>query len=304
MHLKTTFRIAVAVAPLLACSPLLAQNAPLWRFSPGKELRYQVTQTTAMNVDAGEAGDFVTDTSQTLDVTWRIDDVDDEGVATGVQRIDRIQLNITMPSGLELAFDSQTEEAASGLAAMLTPLFESLLENEVTIKVSPTGEVIECEMPGPMVERLARVPATRSMSYLVTGAGVRQVTEQIALPLPRDNESARRDLLVENRVLGTLRGDLAWAPADSDVAEIALFTPTALLAIEPAPAVDIEDSTQPQPIESPEITEQTVEGSAEFDIAAGRLKVSTLRFKFQIKGQLMGSDVVSDGKQTIEVTAK
>jgi hypothetical protein len=293
---------AFAVVTLFACTPLRAQDVPRWKFSPGDELRYEVTQATAMGVDAGEAGDFSTDATQTLDVVWQIDEVDDAGIASGAQKIERIRLSVSMPSGLELTYDSQSGEAASGIAAMLTPMFETLLEGEVPIKVAPDGEVLECEVPGPMAERLARVPATRAMSYLVTAAGVRQVAEQIALPLPEDGEPARRELVVQNRVLGTLQADLAWTQAEGDTSDIARFTPGGTLSIEPAKPVDIEESSDPQPLESPTITTQAIEGAAEFDTSVGRLKSSKLALDFTITGQLMGNTVVSNVKQTVEVT--
>lgn len=304
MHSRPTLCTSLAVAALLACSPLLAQEAQRWKFSPGDQLRYEVSQATNTRVNAGEAGDFATDAMQILEVVWQIDEVDEAGVATGRQKIERIQLNITMPSGLALAYDSQVDESASGIAAMLTPLFEAILENEVPMRISPTGEVLECEMPGPMAERLARVPATRAMSYLVTAAGVRQVAEQIALPLADGDGQAVRKLVVENRVLGTLQGEVVWSPAESDEAGVARYTPAMKFAIEPAPSVDPDDSTQPQPLVAPSMIAESCEGAAEFDENAGRLTTSRLAIEFQLTGQLMGSDMVSNMKQTIEVTAK
>ena len=289
---------------LALCASLHAQDTARWVFTPGDEMRYEVSQATNVKVEAGEAGSFATNAKQTVVVVWRIDTVDNDGVASGAQKIESISVHITMPSGLDLSYDSETGEAASGIAAMLAPMFESLLENEVPVKISSSGEVLECEMPGPMVERLARVPATRAMSYLVTAAGVRQVAEQIALPLPTDDKPQPRELVVENRVLGTLSGKLVWSPSGSPVDRIAKFTPSVTLSLEPAPLVAEDDPTSPQPIKSPRLVDQTGTGTAEFDIAAGRLRNSKWTLDFAIKGELMGNSVTSDVQQTVEVTER
>ncbi len=297
-------RNVLATTLLLACSSLAAQEPIEWKFTAGETLDYEVAQRTSVDVDAGAAGSFSIEAVQVLDVVWKIEAVDDAGVASGVQQIERIKLNVTMPTGLELTYDSGEDEGAMGLSAMLAPMFDTLLENAVPIKVAPTGEVLECELPEAMAERLARVPATRAMSDLIVGSSVRQVAEQIALPVATGDEPSPRQVVIENRVLGTLRGELVWKPADSEESSIAKFVPQLKLTVEPVAPTDDDEPLQPRPLKSPKIAEQSVNGSAEFDTAAGRLKSSNWSLDLELIGQLMGNDVTSNMTQTVDVTSR
>lgn len=285
-------------------STAFGQEAPRWRFTAGGELRYEVVQQTTFNVDAQQAGTFASNASQTTDVLWRIDSVDEAGTMTATQVIERIRVSITQAEGLELVYDSDEDDAPAGLSAMLMPMFDLLLDNEVTVVVTSRGEVKEVKLPEEMEGRLASIPATRPMSRLITGAGLQRVAQQIALLLPAEGEdSASRKMVIDNRVLGNLQGELTWKTAGTE-GDVHKFEPTIQLSVQPGEQVEEDPYLPVKPLDDPKVTEQSVTGAAEFDAAVGKLTKSKLELQLTLTGKLLNSEVQSKVKQTVEVTAK
>lgn len=304
MQLSTLRNIVLALLAVGPSALLWAQDSAQWKFAVGDELRWEVVQATTMEVTAGDAGAFESQAKQTLDVVWRVEQVDDSGTMTGIQQIERIRVDIRQPAGLELVYDSQSDQSPEGLAAMLIPLFDTLVETSVTIQVTPQGEVTGGELPEEMQKRIAGIPATRSMSSLVSQTGVLRIAEQIAMPLPASTDDAKgREVVIENRILGTLEGELQWT--QSEVADgVAKLTPKLSLTLQPAGPIEEPDFAQPKPLESPQLEEQQAEGIAEFDTTTGRLKSSSLEVNLTIAGEIFGSPVTSKMKQTVEVRGK
>lgn len=283
---------------------VFAQDAPRWKFAADSELRYEVVQQTKFKVNAEQAGAFASLASQTLNVLWRIESVDDSGTMTATQVVERIRVNIKQAGGLEMVYDSDADEIPTGLAAMLTPMFESLLDNEVAVVVTARGEVQEVKLPEKMEKRLSGLPATRPMSDLLTGSGLRRVAEQIALLLPAEGEdSSVREFDIKNRVLGKLTGELTWKAAGTE-GDLHKFEPAIKLSVGPDKNAEEDPYLPVKPLADPKLTQQTATGSAEFDAAAGRLTKSKLEVNLTLTGELMGAGVESQVEQTVEVNAK
>lgn len=300
MHSRPSAIVALLLVAL--CGAAMAEELPRWKFAAGDQLRWQVTQRTKLDIVAGDAGDTSSEAHQTLDIVWRVDDVADDGTMHGKQLIERIQVNIVQPTGLTLEYDSQADEGAEALSAMLLPLFETLLEAEVPVSISPLGEVTECMLTEEQQKRLAGIPATRAMSDLVSETGIRNLVQLIALPLPAEGQqSASRPVDLSNRVLGTLTGELTWKLAESD-GNIQKLAPELTLSLEPAEPPSEDEYGQPQPLGSPNIKHQSVEGTAEFDRERGQLTQSSRTVHLTITGQTMGADVEMRMEQHVEVT--
>ncbi|MGI9456870.1 MAG: hypothetical protein ACR2NU_09920 [Aeoliella sp.] len=279
----------------------VAQEPPVWKLTVGELLRYELVQTTQIDVDAGNAGSFSTLANQTLDVVWKISKVGDDGAADGVQQIERIQVSVTMPDGLELVYDSSADEPPTGVAAMLSPLYAALLEEVIPITVAADGELVRFEPSEETTDRITGVPATRAMGDLVAGTGLRQIAEQVAFGL------SARPIEVKNRVLGTLRGEVQWrhqGQTHVDGRPVDVFQPQLSLAIEPSPPLPDDAPPQPDPISSPKIEKQTALGEAVFDLTEGKLERSMLRISLTITGEVTGAPVTSVIEQTIEVQRK
>jgi len=301
---NTPWNLLVATLAF-ACLTQVAQGQEraAWRFAVGEPLRYEVVQSSIVTVDAGPSGSFTTNSTQTLDVEWRFDRVDDDGVGHGVQEITRLQVQVTMPEGLELKYDSATDETPEGVAAMLTTLYSAILEFETSIAVAPTGDLVQFDPPAEMLEKLSSVPATRAMSDMVVDVGLRSTAESIALRLSGRAETPRK-FEFANRVLGNVRGELAWVETtQANNPAFKHYSPQLKLNIEPASESDVsgESVSRPRPLSDPKIESQAIEGDAVFNIEAGRLESSKHTVKLNVEGELAGNHVTSKLEQTAEI---
>ncbi|QDU55968.1 hypothetical protein [Aeoliella mucimassa] len=283
----------------------VAQELPRWKFAEGDRLRYEVTQQTELEVEAGKAGDTSSFVMQTLDVVWFVDKVDENGTMTGTQRVERIRLEMRQPSGMEIEYDSAAETGAEGRAAMLSPLFDVLLATEVPITVTSAGEVTRCELGEKTVKQIASMPATKSMREYAAAEGLQAIAKQIALPLPAaEGESAKRKIDMTLAVLGTLEGEVVWTAEANEEGPLQ-FKPTLTLAIDASQVPEeIEGFAQPKPLQNASIRSQELTGEAQFDAEAGRLESSDFDLQLEIVGQLFDNEVTNHLRQLITVKRK
>src|SRR5688572_27733298 len=129
MHTIITFnlRILAACGLALILLPSAAQAAdPLhWKFTPGLTNRYRMTQNTKLAMNTGPGGNVQTDSKMTLDLSWTVEEVDDDGSAVLNQRIDRMQMKISTGAGQSTEIDSASDEPPQGQAATLVPLVKA-----------------------------------------------------------------------------------------------------------------------------------------------------------------------------------
>lgn len=294
-------RLVVVAALALLCQESFGQSEAAWRFVAGESMRYQVMQQSLISVEAGPAGRFTTDSTQTLDIVWQFDRVDDDGVAHGTQSITRLQVAVTMPEGLELKYDSEVDGSPDGVAAMLTTLYKALLETEIPFAVAPSGELVRFEPPEEMIDQLVGVPATRAMSEMVAGSGLDSIAQSIAFRVAPNSENTRA-FEFSNRVLGVVSGDLQWIRTPEEGADSEIeFTPSLEVTIRTGGPTDEEDRRGPEPLANPEITSQKVDGTAVFDRQAGRLTRSALQLTLELQGEIAGQAVTSTLVQSREV---
>ncbi|MEM6315269.1 MAG: hypothetical protein AAF743_14350, partial [Planctomycetota bacterium] len=78
----TTIRLFLPAALSLAAFALSTATAraadpPAWKWAPGDTARYQLTQTMAMSMDAGAAGQIETSRTETKLLALSVDSIDE-----------------------------------------------------------------------------------------------------------------------------------------------------------------------------------------------------------------------------------
>lgn len=184
---RPTQRLLCAL--LIAAASTTASVAPAeetlrWKFEPGQELRYQVVQQTDTNMDAGPAGQITTGTTQTIDMVWKVEAVNDDGSARMRHEIERVQMSMTAPMNQGFAFDTASAEPPEGLATLLAPAFNALVESGYKVTVSPTGELSDIEASEELVQAIKNLPGAG-------GAGqgedaLKAMASPVAVPLPAE----------------------------------------------------------------------------------------------------------------------
>jgi predicted secreted protein len=190
MHLTRRFRrrfvlLTIAVAgSAWAASLADAEEGLRWKFTKGEKLDYVITQNMDMAMNAGPQGQMNMKMNQTIDMTWQIDKVDENGNATILQSIDRVQMKMTGPQTME--YDSQSEDAPVGLAAMIAPTFDAMTKGKFVVTMTPWGEVTDVQIPQEMVDALKNGPAAPAMGDMASADGFKQMISQGTLVLPKE----------------------------------------------------------------------------------------------------------------------
>lgn len=158
-----------AVGVLTAAAGVRAAEPLRWKFAPNEQLDYEITGATAISLGQPPS---VYRLRQQLDVTWRVQQVDDAGGATIEQTVRRVRLELDDPLGT-VEYDSQTDDEPSSLAALLAPVFEAVLEHPIGFKLSARGEPSDVQLLPPLLEAVANVPLAKALGQFASEEGLR-----------------------------------------------------------------------------------------------------------------------------------
>jgi hypothetical protein len=140
-----------------------------WKLAAGDELRYDITTSNALTL-GDEPSVYRLD--QTLSVVWQVIDVFGDGTATIEQSVERIRLKLDDPLG-QVDYDSDRDDEPASLAALMAPVFESILQESVRWSISPRGEVSDVAIPAALLEAVAESPLAKSLDQFASDVGVR-----------------------------------------------------------------------------------------------------------------------------------
>lgn len=289
-------------------STAVAAEPVEWKFTPGETLRYEVRQTTEINVDAARTGKFATRAEQRLEVSWQVESTD-KNQASLVQTIDQIRTDVRQPDGMELTYDSTTNEPATGIAAMLGPMFDALLDAKVPLVVTTRGELKEFKPDPELVKTLQTVPATKGLGDAVADAGLQAISDQVLFELPAGEltpgATTERQWSLANRVLGDAEGTITWkytGQVEKEGRQLHRFEPAVELTVEEAEETGEKlPLSGPKPLKSPTVSQEQAQGEALFDAERGRLSELTLHLQFQISGMVGQNEVSSKIDQSLRV---
>lgn len=171
--------IAAIAAISLATSSTDAADGLRWKFKEGETLHYRMVQDTQIRMKANGM-DNKNSIAQTIDMTWVIDAVDDQGVASMTQTIDRMRMKILTAQGT-IHVDSAGGKLPDALAPSLEPVFKTLVGAKFTLKMSPEGKITDVVVPKSAVEALEKTP---ELGSLLSADSLKEMTEQASIPLP------------------------------------------------------------------------------------------------------------------------
>ena len=84
---------------------------------------------------------------QEMNMTWDVQGVDEKsGEAVIRQKFDRVKMKMSTPVG-GFEYDSKSEEAPTGLGAMIAPMYKAMTEGEFEITMTSRGEVKDVKIP-------------------------------------------------------------------------------------------------------------------------------------------------------------
>jgi hypothetical protein len=174
----------------LSCIAGVARAAePLvWKFKVGETNRYEMTQKMTLDMSVGGGAKIKSTVEQTLEFSWVVESIKDDGAAVLKQRIDRMKMAITGNDGQQVVIDSTSDKPAEGQAALLAPLLKELTSSAFTVTMTPRGEIVAVEVPESLVKTLQGIPGAAQMGDLATAEGFKKMVKQASFAIPEKLE--------------------------------------------------------------------------------------------------------------------
>jgi hypothetical protein len=280
--------LAIAVT---AVSNASAQEPLRWKFDVGQKLNYNMVQDMTIGSAGGPLGAQNVSMRQEMDMTWEVQGVNDDGEAVIQQKFERVKMNMTLPVGV-IEYDSKSEAAPVGAAAMLAPMYKTLTEAEFELTMTARGEIKDVKIPDEVLAALKNSPGAAAMGDMATPEGFKKMISQGALVLPesapKPGDSWSTKVEMNNPTGGKQVIETTYryeGTKDVDDVTFAVFRPSLKMSFEGT--------------DQAKIKEQNSSGEVLFNVEAGRLHSSKLEQKVSIE-QALGIQTKID--QTIAVT--
>lgn len=321
MRVSSRSLVAVAALALLTTSLARADDALRWKFKQGDTLQYVSRSKSDVVVDASGV-EFDISSGQTMDLTWKINKVNDDGSAEVSQRIDRLQLLINSPLTGEFRFDSKeaakegeedkdNKQQAPGpggqIAERFLPLLKSMIGQSFTMKISPRGEVTDIKLPEKMSEALKKQDSGNnggggSFFALLLGGGfsedgIKQLIQRSVTLLPEKVPSSDTSWTQEfSSKLGKIGVQKNATKFSYEGVEEHDGKKLAKLSTDEEITLELNDN--PDANFELEIAKQEAKGTIFFDNQTGRLAEANATAKVEMEGEFQGNDIYQERTTT------
>lgn len=273
----------------------LAQTLLRWKFSPGQELKQTMTQEMGVSMSVKEQ-EIETSVSQTIDGLWKIDAVDDSGVASMTQIIRRIRMAVNGPVKFEV--DTGAAEAPPGIAGSIAAVLKTLVDAEFRLKMNPRGEVLELTVPEEATDALQNLPGGQQVSSMFNADAIKKMIAQGTPSFPEDKvaqgESWKREFSakISPAVSMDTVSTYTYAGASEDNQDLDKLR------------VDMKQIIQSDEDEKTQISivDQKTDGTIYFDNQAGYMVRSNIKQALTTRVAAGGQTFDQQIEQTIKVS--
>src|SRR3954451_20723099 len=289
-------------------------DAPLrWKFKVGEKLDYNMVQEMQMSATgAAIQQEMKTSMRQEMNMTWDVQGVDDKsGEAVIRQKFDRVKMKMQTPFG-GFEYDSKSEEAPTGLGAMIAPMYKAMTEGDFEITMTSRGEVKDVKIPEQVITALKNAPNAAAMGDIASADGFKKMISQGALVLPekppKKGDTWTTKVEMKNPAFGKQTVETTYryeGTKEVKGKKFALIKPELKMEFDnQQPAAKEGQPQQPAAQQNVQmkIKDQTSAGEVLFNIPAGRLQSTTLKQNVIIEATVNGQAIQQKIDQKIDVT--
>lgn len=162
-----------------------------WKFAVGQKFKVELTQnSSAVTEYETKSSNLATETR--LELSWEIVAVE-AGVATVNQRLDRLALQLDLPTadGVgKVLFDSADAAVALNLKPELQARLQGLVGTSFQLKVRDSGQVESVVATPETLKAWQAAPASTGFRELLSPEGLARLFADSSLPLPEDEAAA------------------------------------------------------------------------------------------------------------------
>lgn len=273
-----------------------AQDTLRWKFKPGKTLNYSIVHNMNMSMMVmGQNIDMKM--KQTMDLVWKVTKVDSSGTADMAQTITRVQMEMTGGPIGKLEYDSAKPNAGGGNPAIaaMAKMFDALVGNAVTMKMTALGEIKDVKMPKKFLDA-TKGAGGGALPGMMSADSLKDMMAKSSLTFPKTGLKVGQTWSKEVRMdnpFGTIKVNTAYKYGGNEskggktLAKIAM-TPKMSIVPKPGAMFAIK------------LGKQSGKGMANFDVNAGHLVGTTSRQKMVMEITVAGQTL----EQTIEQTTE
>ena len=287
LRLCAIFLVASPVASLaVGAEPLV------WKWQEGDSVRYLMTQSMEMKLRAGAAGEVSTAMIQEMLMDWEVENVADDGAAAMRQRVERIVMQNKAGAGQAFKYDSDSEDPPAGMAALVAPAFDAMVEHPFHLTMRPNGEITEVTLSDELSKALDNLPGG-----VVTGDMIRQMSEQSMVKFPDEplavGDKWSSTAEVESPGIGAMKVHTTYTYDGTREVEGRVYE-----ALTPSIQMEPTGDTSPTKVDF-EIKEST--GEILFDREKGRIYRSRMLQLMDIRVKVGDYEMVNTMNQTVEM---
>ena len=174
---------AAMVLVIFAAGSAHAEKLLRLKFQPGEVRNDQMVQEMNQSLrPAGETPPILMTTTQTMDISLKVESVDDQGTAALTQTIERMRIKTQSAQGVLMEFDSAAGKEPEGMAKMLTPMLDTMIKKPFRLQLTTRSEVRDMQLPQGMLEGLNKVGGGGQAGNLFSPDWMKQMSEIAVLP--------------------------------------------------------------------------------------------------------------------------
>jgi hypothetical protein len=155
--------VLVVFALLVDHSAALGVSPLVWKYTPGETYTYQLSQTAVLTHIITSDSQSIAEVDQQLKFTWTVKETHEDGSATIALKITDLSMQLEGPGSQKVAYNLADEDP-QGYAAMLWPMGKQLTESEVTVRMTPSGNVEIVDLPAELADAIQTVPKAKKYS--------------------------------------------------------------------------------------------------------------------------------------------
>lgn len=277
-RMTSFFTMLTAVAGLAATGA--AQESLSWKFQPGETLHYVVVQKVDMDMSVPGEQSQKMSTNQTMDMLWKISDVQSDGVATMTQMVDRVRMDSSGGPAGSMAYDSQSKAAVDPRQKPIADAFGKIIGAEFQVSMRPTGKIDNVIVPETLVKALTDSGPTGSM---LTEASLKEMMTQSAVSLPAEPIKPGATWETSQQV------DLNFGTMIVTSNLTYLGTKDGMAQISTKPTIDVKPKDNA--VVGLKLTKSEGKGLVQFDVEKGRIAKSDLSLKLDLAVTRFGKTV-------------
>lgn len=272
-----------------------AQGQLRWKFQPGQV--YNVLMTQNMKQDMQVAGQPVHSTNNTkMTMRWIVEDVDQDGVATISQTMDRVQMEMEAPMIGKVVVDTDDETDTPGTAAQMAGMFRPMIGAKIKQKMSSRGEILEVNIPDEVLKGFKSSPMGQAG---MSADAIKDMTTKASPVLPPGQVEVGQTWSKQGTSrspVGAISIDNSFTYEGTTVKDDRLLHKIGLKM-----KMDFEDGENKLGAKIT-VVDQDSNGTLYFDSDAGHLTGSELDQNMTMNVEVAGQKIVQKIEQTMKTT--